>query len=137
MTTMFSSLTSSILTNTPTPFSTPTFVYPNANPLIVHLITLPVDVTINCTVMWDGDLSQLNTVWSYNRIMIASSQKYVIFTSSLLIRQFKPEDVGTYECTVKHPSGWNESRQYLISTTPGNNYLLVSCLLLWIIVFRC
>ena len=110
MTTMSSSLT---------PFSTPIFVYPTTDSVILNLKTLPLDVIINCTVLWAGDPSQLTTMWSYNGTMITSSQKYVVIDYHLIIRQFTPEDVGTYECTVKHPSGWNDSRQYLINANQG------------------
>ena len=85
---------------------------------MLHVNTLPLDLTINCTVTWDGgDLSQLTTMWAYNGTMITDSQKYVILDNHLLITQFTEEDVGTYECTVKHPSGWNDSYQYFIITT--------------------
>ena len=125
---MLSSSTSNIIqTSTPiAPFSTPVFVFPNTNPLILHLNRLPLDVTINCTVTWEGDLSQLTTMWFYNGTMISTSQKYLITAEDhlLLIRQFTAQDVGTYECTVKHPSGWNASRQYFISTSQGKQQLL-------------
>ena len=115
-----------IQTSTPiAPFSTPVFVFPNTNPLILNLNRLPQDVTINCTVTSDGDSSQLTTVWSYNGTMINDSQKYSITAEDhLLIRQFTAQDVGTYECIVKHPSGWNGSRQYFISTSQGKQQLL-------------
>ena len=123
---MVPSSTSNIIqTSTIAPFSTPVFVFPNTNPLVLNLNRLPLDVTINCTVTWEGDLSQLTTVWSYNGTMISDSQKYFITAEDhLVIRQFTAQDVGTYECIVKHPSGWNGSRQYFISTSQGKQQLL-------------
>ena len=112
--------------NTPTPFSPPQFVFPNANPLALHLTTLPSHLSINCTVTWEGDLSQLTTMWSYNGRMITNSQKYVIterrlliLEFTLLILEFTSQDVGTYECTVKDPLEWSASRQYSVSTDQG------------------
>ena len=102
-----------------TPFSTPLFVFPTTDSVVLHLKTLPLDVIINCTVTSEGGLSQLTTMWSYNGTMITSSQRYVVLDYHLIIRQFTPEDSGTYECTVKHPSGWNDSRQYFISAIQG------------------
>lgn len=82
-------------------------------------------MTINCTVRWEGDISQLTTVWSYNGTMITDLQKYDITEGRLLIRQFTSEDVGTYECLVKHqPSGWNDSRQYFISVNQGKTTIV-------------
>ena len=79
------------------------------------LKTTLLSVTINCTVRWQGD-SQLNTMWSYNGTMITNSTKYTVTKNHLTIREFAPEDAGTYECTVQDPSGrWNGSRQYVIS----------------------
>ena len=112
LSTVHSSLTSSTPTNT---FQTPLFVFPTVNAFVLHLKTARLNVTINCTVTWDGDLSQLSTMWFHNGTMISNSQKHVIGTDHLLIREFTAQDVGTYECTVKHPSGWNGSRQYFIS----------------------
>ena len=116
-----SSTLNNIQTNTPpVPFSTPVFVFPNDDPFVLQLNTIPLDVTINCTITWEGSLSQLTTMWSYNGTMIRNSQRYRITEGQLLIRQFTLEDAGTYECNVKHlPSGWNESRHYFITTNPG------------------
>ena len=101
---------------------TPVFIFPTVDPLVLHIKTILLNVTINCTVTWEGELSRLTIMWSYNGTMIESSQKYVITKGSLLIIQFEPEDAGTYECIVKHPSGWNESRQYIISTSQGKQF---------------
>ena len=117
-----SSSTPSVSTNT---FQTPIFLFPTVNPLILHLRAPQSYITINCTVTWKGDLSQLTTMWSYNGRMITNSQKYVITEGSLLILEFIPQNVGIYECTVKHPSGWNSSRQYSISINQGKTQLLL------------
>ena len=103
-------------------FQTPVFIFPTVNPLELHIITTLLNVTINCTVTWEGEPSQLTIMWSYNGTMIVSSQKYVITKGNLLIIQFEPEDAGTYECIVKHPSGWNDSRQYIIITSQGKQF---------------
>ena len=55
--------------------------------------------------------------------MITNSQKYVITEGHLLIREFTSQDVGTYECTVKHPYGWNGSCWYSISINQGKTQL--------------
>ena len=112
LSTVSSYLTSSIPTKT---FQTPVFVFPTVNPFVLHLKTAYLNVTINCTVAWEGESSQLTTMWFYNGTMINNSQKYIIIEGGLLIRKITPQDVGTYECIVKHPSGWNDSRQYFIS----------------------
>ena len=111
-----SSVTSSIPTNA---FQTPVFVFPPVNTLMLHLKTALLNLTINCTVTSEGGLSQLTTMWSYNGTMITTSQKYAVTNNHLTITQFTPEDAGAYECTVKHPSGWKESRRYVISIKPG------------------
>ena len=111
--------TAQLASSTPRPttntFQPPTFVFPTVNPFVLNFQMVQLNVTINCTVTWDGDLSQLTTTWSYNGTIIKNSQRYVITEAGLLIRQITPQDVGTYECTVKHPSGWNASHQYFIS----------------------
>ena len=122
MTTMSIKSTPSNHVSSTSTFQTPVFIFPVVNPLVLHITTILLNVTINCTVTWEGESSQLTIMWSYNGTMIVSSQKYVISKGSLLIIQFKPEDAGTYECTVKHPSGWNNSRQYIISTSQGNQF---------------
>ena len=114
----------SLLTTSSTPtnsFHTPVFVFPTINPFVLHLKTARLNVTINCTVTWEGDLSQLTTMWSHNGTTINNSQKYLIAEDHLFIRQFILEDIGTYECTVKHSSGWNDSRQYIISVKGKSN----------------
>ena len=77
------------------------------------------DLTINCTIESVGDLSQINTIWFYNGTRISNSDKYIVNSSHLTIRNFTQDDVGEYSCTVQHPSGWNSSRQYSISTNTG------------------
>ena len=107
-----SSVISSTHTNV---LPTPVFVFPTVNTLMVFLKTTLLNLTINCTVRWEGD-SQLNTIWSYNGTMITNSTKYTVTKDHLTIREFAPEDAGTYECTIQNPSGrWNGSRQYIIS----------------------
>lgn len=108
---------SSVTSSTPTnAFPNPVFVFPPVNPLMLHLKTALLNLTINCTVTGEGVLlSQLTTMWSYNGTMITTSPKYAVTNNHLTITRFRPEDAGTYECTVKHPSGWEESRQYVIS----------------------
>ena len=110
------------ITTTTSINSTPVFMFPTVNPLVLKITTILLNVTINCTVTWKGESSQFTITWSYNGTKIEPSQKYVITKDSLLIIQFKPEDAGTYECTVKHPSGWNDSRQYIISTNQGKQF---------------
>jgi len=51
--------------------------------------------------------------------MITNSQKYVINEGRLLIQEFMSQDVGAYECIVKDPSGWSDSRRYSISISRG------------------
>ena len=107
---------SSVISNTHTNvLPTPVFVFPTVNPLMVFLKTTLLNLTINCTVGWEGD-SQLNTMWSYNGTMITNSTKYTVTKNHLTIREIAPEDAGTYECTVQDPSGrWTGSRKYVIS----------------------
>ena len=102
-------------------FQTPVFLFPTVNPLVLHIKTLLLDVPINCTVTWEGNLSQLTTMWFYNGTMITNSQKYGVTEGHLIIKKFTPEDVGMYVCYIKHSSGWNDSRQYLISINPGKH----------------
>jgi len=83
--------------------------------------TLPSNLTINCTVKWDGDPSHLTTTWHYNGIMITNSSKYTLSSTGyiLIIREFTSLDVGAYVCTIQHLSGWNDSRQYTIIADQG------------------
>ena len=122
LSTVQSSLTSSTPTNA---FQTPLFVFPTVNPFVLHLKTARLNVTINCTVTWDGDSSQLTTMWFHNGTMISNSQKHIIGTDHLLIREFTAQDVGKYECIVKHPSGWNGSRQYFISVNSKKEHTII------------
>ncbi|XP_065917197.1 discoidin domain-containing receptor 2-like isoform X2 [Dysidea avara] len=99
--------------DTPT-FSVPTFTFPTINPYILHVTVVPSNLTINCTVTWEEDLSQLTTTWSYNGINISTSDRYTVNDSQLTIRGFAQEDIGIYRCTVQHPSGWYGNREYFI-----------------------
>lgn len=121
----------------PTPLPVPTFIFPIANPHVLHLNTLAMDVPINCTITWEGDLSQLTTTWSYNGTMITNSQKYLITEGNLVIRQFMAQDIGTYECTVKHSSGWNDSRQYFININEGKYQCCVNKYVVHKLMLRC
>ncbi|XP_065917190.1 uncharacterized protein [Dysidea avara] len=96
-TSTFTSTTTAIfLSSTHMTFPTPTFTFPSANLFLLHVTTLLSDITINCTVMSKGDLSQLITSWSHN-------------------------GTSVYRCTVQHPVGWNGSRQYSIIVNTDNN----------------
>ena len=77
---------------------------------------------INCTVAWEGDVSQLTISWSYNEVNISTSEKYIVTDSHLMIREFTTKDVGLYRCTVQLQSGWSDSRKYFISANQGNEY---------------
>ena len=101
---------------------TPTFIFPIVNPHLLHVTDLLSDLTINCTVMLDGDTSRLTILWFYNGTTLSSNEKYKVTDNRLTISDFTPEDVGVYTCTVQHPSGWNSSRQYFISTSQGKNH---------------
>ena len=104
--------------DTPT-FSVPTFTFPTINPYILHVTVVPSNLTINCTVTWEEDLSQLTTTWSYNGINISTSDRYTVNDSQLTIRGFAQEDIGIYRCTVQHPSGWYGNREYFILINQG------------------
>ncbi|XP_065917739.1 class II receptor tyrosine kinase-like isoform X2 [Dysidea avara] len=100
---------------------TPTFIFPIVNPHLLHVTDLLSDLTINCTVMLDGDTSRLTILWFYNGTTLSSNEKYKVTDNRLTISYFIPEDVGVYTCTVQHPSGWNSSRQYFISTSQDDD----------------
>ena len=93
------------------------------NNVVLHVTALLSDLTINCTVRLVGDPFQLTTSWSYNGTSISGNDKYTLNGSQLTIRQFTLQDIGTYTCTVQHPSGWNSSRQYSISANAGTKYI--------------
>ena len=103
----------------PPTFVAPTFTFPTINPYILHVTVIPSNLTINCTVTWEEDLSQLTTTWSYNGINISTSDRYTVNDSQLTIRGFAQEDIGIYRCTVQHPSGWYENRDYFILINQG------------------
>ena len=128
--TVHSSVPSSIPTNT---FDTPVFVYPVSDPQIIHIQTPLLNgtnVTINCTVRWEEELSQLTPMWSYNGTVIRGSQDYTVsgdhLVMSLIIRQFTQEDFGRYTCTIRDPSGWTGSHQYFITTKGKTTTLSIS-----------
>jgi len=99
---------------------TPTFIFPIANPHFLQIKNFLSKLTINCTVMVEDDSQfQMTTLWSYNGTSLSSNEKYKVANDHLTIREFTPEDVGVYRCTVLHQSGWNSSRQYFISTKQG------------------
>ena len=102
-------------------FVAPTFVFPSVNPYILYVTVISSNVTINCTVTWEEDLSQLTTTWSFNGVNTSeiTSDKYTVTDSQLMIREFTQEDIGVYRCTVQHPSGWYGNREYFILINQG------------------
>jgi len=107
------------LSNSTTTLSDPTFIFPTINPYILHVTMIPSNLTINCTVTSEEDLSQLTTTWSYNGVNISTSDKYTVTDSRLTIRSFTQEDIGVYRCSVQHPSGWYGNREYFILINQG------------------
>jgi len=102
--------------STATTISPPTFTFPTVNPYILNVTVIPSSLTINCTVTREEDLT---TTWFYNGINISTSDKYTVTDSQLAIRGFTLEDIGVYQCTVQHTSGWLGNREYLIQANEG------------------
>ena len=97
----------------------PSFVFPTVNPYTLHVTVIPSNLTINCTVTWEEDLT---TTWSYNGVNISTSNKYTVTISQLAIRGFTQDDIGVYQCTVQHTSGWQGSRKYFIAINQGKQH---------------
>jgi len=105
----------------PPMFVVPVFSFPAVNPYVQYVTVIPSNLTINCTVTWEEDLSQLSTTWSFNGINTSeiASDKYTVTGNRLTIREFAQEDIGVYRCTVQHPSGWYGNREYFILINQG------------------